>query len=335
MAAHQVWDAQGIAQPLAEALAKGGEGTVYPLSLRPEILVKRYHPEVLEKRGTALQTKIEAMRHSSLRGQTNLSWPLISVFDDRQQWVGYAMHRIQGVPLFRLAHAKLCQKSFPDLDRVMLVRYLLRLIESLQGLHAQQVFMGDFNLQNIFCTPGSDQISLIDCDSYQIEVQGKRYPCPVGSPDLTPPEHHNKSFDKVVRTEASESFSLAIILFKCLMLGRHPYDVVGGEDPVSNLIQGRFAYGIGNRGIPVGAWYNIWSHMPHVLKNLFIQTFTEGATQPHVRPSLAQWHEVLSLYQREMEKGWHQTDIRPSEPKSKTYRGNRSLPETDFSTDNA
>lgn len=331
MAQHQVWDVQGIAQPLAEALAKGGEGTVYPLASRAEILVKRYHPEVLKQRGAALQAKIEAMRLLPLREQAQLSWPLISVFDEHRQWVGYAMRRMEGVPLFRLAHAKLYQTSFPNLDRIALVNYLLRLIEQLQSLHAQQVLMGDFNLQNIFCTPGSDQVSLIDCDSYQLQVGQKHYACPVGSADLTPPEHQNRPFESVVRNEASECFSLAIILFKCLMLGRHPYDVVGGEDPVTNLCQGNFAYGIGGRGIPIGPWYNIWSHMPHALKSLFIQTFTEGARQPSRRPSLAEWHEALSLYLREMEKGWHQVDIRPAEPKSKAYRGNRSLAE--ISTD--
>ena len=31
------------------------------------------------------------------------------------------------------------------------------------------------------------------------------------------------------RNEASERFSVAIVLFKCLMLGRHPFDVVEGE----------------------------------------------------------------------------------------------------------
>lgn len=97
-------------------------------------LVKRYHSEVLEKRGAALQAKIEAMRLLPLREHAQLSWPLISVFDDNRQWVGYAMRRMEGVPLFRLAHAKLYQKSFPDLDRIALVSYLL------QSLHTQQVF---------------------------------------------------------------------------------------------------------------------------------------------------------------------------------------------------
>lgn len=320
-----VFDVQAQPCQLGELLARGGEGEVYPLLHRPEILVKRYHASELQKRGQALQDKVEAMRHlAGLRNHPAMSWPLISVYDGKRRWIGYAMRRVEGVPMHALAHAMLYRKHFPALDRIGLTGYLLRLIELLQTLHQQGIRMGDYNLQNIFCTPGTDKVALIDCDSYQLDVNGKHYPCPVGSADLTAPEHQGRPFSQIVRTEASEAFSLAVILFKCLMLGRHPYDVVGGEDPVTNLRQGKFAYGVGNTGIPQGPWYNIWSHMPYSLKDLFITTFTEGAQDPARRPGLADWHQALTRYQREMQKGWHQVAIRPEQPKSRDYRGSRS-----------
>ena len=317
-----VFDLHQQSQVLGSALARGGEGTVYPLAQRPDLVVKRYHDEVLDKRRHELERKVEAMRTmSALKPYPHLAWPLISVYDDHQDWIGYAMYRAQGVPLFNLAHALLYKKHFPGLDRRAIVDYLLSLISHLHTLHQHNVYVGDYNLHNILCQPGSDHVALIDCDSYQVSHQGQWYPCPVGSADLTAKEQQGQPFSHVVRTAESEAFSLAMILFKCLMLGRHPYDIVGGDDPVTNLQRGHFAYGIGNRGIPKGAWYNIWSHMPHRIKTLFVTTFTDGADDPTQRATLSQWQEVLTVYRKEIDKGWHEAAIRPQQPKSREYNG--------------
>ena len=46
---NNVSDSQGTAQELAALLAKGGEGMVYPLARRSDVLVKCYNPEVIRK----------------------------------------------------------------------------------------------------------------------------------------------------------------------------------------------------------------------------------------------------------------------------------------------
>ena len=320
-----VFDTQGASRLLGQELASGGEGRVFPLQQNPVILVKCYHPEVLARRGQELRRKTEAMLALKDRFSAHpVSWPLLSVLDGQQRWVGYAMRRAQGVPMFRLAHAMAYVKSFPGLTRIEVVAYLRSLLAALDGLHRHGVRVGDYNLNNILCQPGTAAVSLIDCDSYQIEAGGQLFRCPVGSPDMTPREQHGRAFSDVLRTEESERFSVAIVLFKCLMLGRHPYDIVGGDDPVNNLKAGRFAYGRGNTGVPKGPWFNIWSHMPHRLKEMFIHTFTVGAGDPAARPGLADWDKALQLYQSEMAKGWHESAIKPAQPKSSEYRGSRS-----------
>ena len=107
-----------------------------------------------------------------------------------------------------------------------------------------------------------------------------------------------------------------------LMLGRHPYDIVGGSERAENLRKGDFPYGKGNRGIPRGRWYNIWSHMPHKVKSLFIRTFMEGSNDPAERGTLEQWVEVFDIYRKEIAKGWHEVAMEPAEPKKSEYRGN-------------
>ena len=320
-----VLDRNGAVKQLGAELARGGEGTIYPLTDRADILVKCYHDDILQKNRKTLRDKLQAMVEVHQRfGNPNLSWPLLSVFNAQGEWIGYAMRRVSGVKMHCLAHAILYKKHFPSLTRVALVQILLNLVTQVEQLHQQGVMIGDYNLNNFLCDPQTLQVGLIDCDSYQVQLAGVRYPCPVGSPDLTPKEHHGMNYADVVRNPQSEVFSLAIILFKCLMLGRHPYDVVGGEDPVSNLKAGNFPYGKGNSGIPKGDWYNIWSHMPYRLKSLFVSTFVEGATDPQQRPSLADWKQALQLYQTELNKGWHETAMRPAQPKPSERRSNGS-----------
>lgn len=51
----------------------------------------------------------------------------------------------------------LYQRYFPGLDRRRTVSYLIRFIEIVQQLHEAGVCIGDYNLNNIFCVPTSDQ----------------------------------------------------------------------------------------------------------------------------------------------------------------------------------
>lgn len=326
---NQIYDETGIPKQLGELLGRGGEAEVYPLEDRPDILFKKYHDSVLQKRREILINKIDVMKRlgqeSELGKSKNLSWPLIHVYDNQKNWIGYAMYRADGVTMFHLAHAMAYKKHFPDLDRIKIVAYLINLLKEVKKLHNHGIMLGDYNLQNILLDPRSDKVTLIDCDSYQIRYKDKFYACEVGTPDMTPKEHQNTPYKDLVRTLESEYFSIAIILFKALMLGRHPYDVVGGTDPVQNLCNGKFPYGKDGRGIPKGVWFNIWSHMPYKLKSHFIQTFTEGANNPQKRTDIDTWLRELNIYLQEMRKGWHALEIRPDRPKVSDYKGNKTI----------
>lgn len=316
-----VFDRQGIQQVLAPLLAKGGEGEIYPLQHRPNILIKRYAPDILSKEQDYLERKIEAMRNlRPLFKDRNMSWPAISVFDEQKHWIGYAMPKIEGHNMRVLAHAIAYKKYAPNLNRHDIVKMLINFLKNIKHLHNNSIMIGDYNLSNFMWDPVNFNVGFIDCDSYQVQLNGTIFPCLVGSPDLTAPEHHGKAFKDILRTKESEYFSVAIVLFMCLMLGRHPYDIIGGDDPVQNLKSGQFAYGVGNRGIPKGQWYNIWSHIPYRMKSLFIQTFTEGAKHPEKRVDLASWLEALQVYERELAKGYHAMEIIPSEPKKSVKR---------------
>lgn len=308
-----------------QPLAQGGEARVHEVPAFPRAVVKLYHPEVLASRGDALRQKIEAMstdpKLASLKENPHLAWPLFGVRDEQGQWRGYAMGRVQGHALNKMAHAMAYREHWPALDRLAVVNYLLSLFSTLQQLQQAGVLVGDYNPANFLCDTSSYRITCIDCDSWQVTAQGKLFACPVSVPDMLPPELLDKSLGQVQRTERTEAFAIAIVLFKTLMLGRHPYDVVGGHGPVENIRRGYFPYGLGGGGIPKGPWFNIWSHLPFKLKEQLIATFKEGAHQPQHRTTLAHWLELLTLYRKELEKGWHDAALRPLQPKSRDYRG--------------
>lgn len=316
-------------QLAAEPLARGGEAEVYAVPSHPNAVVKLYHREALARRGATLQKKIEAMsRDAALapcKQEPALSWPLFGVFDELGAWRGYAMRKVAGVRLSVLAHAIAYREHFPNLDRPMLVGYLLSLLETVRKLHAQGVRLGDYNPANFLCHTGESRVSLIDCDSWQVEAGGHTFHCPVAAPDMLAPELHGKDLACVSRSLESEHFSLAILIFKVLMLGRHPFDAVGGQSPVHNIQRGHFPYGLGAGGIPKGPWYNIWSHMPYRIKEQFVRTFKEGGSNPRARTTVEEWIELFRIYRRDMQRGYHAPEIRPAAPKSAEYRGRNSV----------
>ncbi|MDO9766867.1 kinase [Glaesserella parasuis] len=311
-----VYDKQNSAVTLGSSLGKGGEAEVFSLQAKPNVVFKYYHQPILAKRGTQLEQKIDLMhRIESLRSNSNLAWPLILAYDEKKQWIGYAMYRAAGVTMAKLAHAMAYEDHFPGINRKRILTYLLNFLSEVNQLHQQNIMVGDYNLNNVLLDPTSDKVTFVDCDSYQIEINGQFFPCEVGSADLTPKEHQNKAFKDIKRTLESEYFSIAIILFKCLMLGRHPYDIVGGEDPVKNLCKGVFPYVSKNKNdIPKGCWHVMWTHLPDYLQQLFAKAFTVGATNPKQRPTLAEWRAALNQYLRELNRGLHTNAVRPSLP---------------------
>lgn len=320
----------GAAVQLSETpFAQGGEAAVHTVPQHLNVVVKLYHPQVLEKRADALRAKVEVMstdaQFAHLKKHPSLAWPQFSVIDDHGKWRGYAMRKAGGVRMNVLAHAMAYREHFQNLDRPAVVSYLLNLLGTLRELNAAGVMLGDYNLANFLCDPSSDAVTLIDCDSWQINSGGKTFFCPVAAPDMLAPELQGKELGKTSRELESEAFSLAILIFKTLMLGRHPYDVVGGDGPVENIRNGYFPYGPGGGGIPKGPWFNIWSHLPYKLKEQLIYTFKEGASNPFVRTTTMGWIETLALYKRELDRGWFSTQVKPTTPKTKEYRGARSI----------
>lgn len=314
-----VYDYSGSPKILGKIVGSGGQGNVHELE-GSSYLVKIFYPDKLQEHDKSFIEKLEAQieMKSSVR-KVNVSWPQIAVYNqNKSQYLGYAMRRMNGMPLKYLAHTQLYSKKFPGITREKVVILMINLIDTINRLHQLDIYLGDINLENVLCDPNTWKISLIDADSYQV----LDYPCPVGRPEMTPLEHHGKDFKYVKRTKESDYFSLAILMFQCLMLGRHPYDNIGGGNPIENLENGRFPYGPGGAApgtdgaIPMGNWYNLWSHLSYVIKGLFMKTFKDGTFNPESRASLNEWRDGLDQYLSNIEKGYFTNEVYPNSPKS-------------------
>jgi len=318
-----------------DRVGSGGEGKVY-VAKKPQskekIAIKIFSEKKLSDSG--LFRKISAMvemgnrNNKALIKHSRIAWPQLSIFDKNERFVGYAMKRAQGVPLTKLAHPKVYENHFSDMNREKVSQMLICLWKSVKFLHERDIYIGDVNLNNVMCSP-SYKTCWIDVDSFQIgnpDNPASFYPCPVGRPELTPPEHQGtENYAEIRRTRESDLFSLAILSFQCLMLGRHPFEHIGGGSPVDNLRKGRVPYLSGGSvpgsegAVPPGPWYNTWDWYIYDVKNLFQRALRDGLHDARLRPSADEWIKALNAYIYRLnnpgEKFSHRWEMMPDEPK--------------------
>lgn len=312
---------------LGPMLKDGGEGAIYPLVDDPSKLVKLYHSDICgrSERVQRLKEKINRMIGiDQLRDHRRFAWPQIEVQNKNNQWVGFAMRRCEGYDLHSFGLPRLFLERFHGWNRRDLAVLALNIVHGTSFLHNSGVMIGDINPGNFMVHPSEPKVFFIDCDSYQVNHNGRIYPCE-GKMDLfTAPEFQDVDLLHTPRSVEQELFGIAVILFHVLMLGMHPYSRVMGEDPVRNLRSGACALGKGSGcQLPKGPWYNLWSHLSFRVKNAFIKAFRDGHSNPRQRPTLDEWSEVLQAYIAEMDQGKHVIDLIPGSSKQPTYKGKK------------
>lgn len=310
---------------LGSYLGGGGEGEVYALDDHAPLAIKVFSDT--EQRKLKL-SKLEAQLQIMHRVRSEcIHWPKALVCNQLNEPIGYVMRRVNaGIPLSKLGHSMLWKEFFPDINRGLIARMLSRLILVVEDLHKNNIIIGDINMHNILVSSDLETIHLIDTDSMQITHQQSVYRCTVGSPGLTPNELQGMRFEDTDRTIESDIFGLAIVIFQVLMLGRHPYDAVGGTSQIENIKRGYFPYA--KRGVrpgsdgavppgPSNLWFNLWSHLTFRLKSLFIDCFDEdkGAFHPNLRPPLSEWRFALDSFSYEVSLGRANGEMLPTSAK--------------------
>lgn len=230
---------------LGPPLGTGGAGTVYEVQDTPALVAKLYHepptPERAEK--LALLARLGNERLFNLT-----AWPTdVLRVQPGGPVTGFTMQRIGEAEEVHALHSpKSRLQKFPDASWAFLLYVAANIARAIAVVHEHGFIVGDLNPKNILVTRQAT-VYLLDCDSFQIEAEGRVWRCEQGFPEYTPPELQGVAFRAVDRTAAHDAFGLAVVIFQLLFLGRHPFSgkfTGTGELPLERAIQElRFAYG--------------------------------------------------------------------------------------------
>ncbi|MBO9633492.1 MAG: protein kinase, partial [Chitinophagaceae bacterium] len=230
-------------------LGQGGEGAVYELADHPEQVLKIYSDPLSPEKYNKLQLMVNRF---SEQMQAYAAWPMDLVRDQKGKPCGFVMKKLdQYMPLHMLFSPMDRKKIFPDKGYNFLVHVGRNIASAFHTLHSAGMVVGDVNEGNLLVNK-QGMVAFIDCDSFQLSDGNTYYYCEVGVPRYTPPELLRlTSFDKVVRTTNTDAFSMAILIFQLLFLGRHPFagvnnsqEDIGEEVAIQRQL---FAYSIRNR----------------------------------------------------------------------------------------
>jgi DNA-binding helix-hairpin-helix protein with protein kinase domain len=175
-------------------------------------------------------------------------------------------------------------------------------------VHESGHVIGDVKHDNLL-VGGNATVRLIDCDSYQITINGSRWFCEVGTPTHQPPELQNvRTYKGVIRTPNHDNFGLAVIIFQMLFMARHPFSgrFLGTDEmPMERAIsEYRFAYGSNASAM------RMQPPLPSVGLNgvtrevalLFERAFSREGSRPHGRPRADEWATALQDLEHHLKK---------------------------------
>jgi DNA-binding helix-hairpin-helix protein with protein kinase domain len=230
---------------LGRELGRGGEGAVFEVEDCPSVVAKLYTQAI----GPDKAEKLKVMASlSDAELMKVAAWPLATVGLQQNDVRGFLMPKLTDYrPLFDLYNPVSRRQKFPRADYHYLLHCARNLAAAFHIVHARGCTVGDVNQGNAWVHQSKGMVSLIDCDSFQLQHNGRLWLCEVGVPHFTPPELQDlQNFRDRPRTLEHDHFGLAVLLFHLLFFGRHPYSGVyqGKKDvPLEQAIRNHwFAY---------------------------------------------------------------------------------------------
>lgn len=286
---------------LGQRIGVGGEGEVYAVAGRDDLVAKIYHepppPEKAEK--LLVLARLGNERLFSLS-----AWP-VDVLRDRPdgQVVGFSMKKIGGAEEVHALHSpKSRLLKFPDASWAFLIHVATNIARAVAVMHEHGFVIGDVNPKNILVTRQAT-IHLLDCDSFQVADGGRTFRCEGGFAEYTPPELQGVALRAVDRTPMHDCFGLAVVIFQLLFMGRHPFSgryTGAGEMPLERSIsERRFAWGAdaAERQMQPPPGTLSLAAIPDEIAELFRRAFLTVE-----RPPPREWLEPLAHFSRVLQK---------------------------------
>jgi DNA-binding helix-hairpin-helix protein with protein kinase domain len=290
-----------------ELTRPGGEGQVFEVLNSPASVAKVYHrpPDHI---------KIAKLRYQAQLAKPELrsiaAWPT-NVLLERNGTAtvrGILMPRMTGKEIHKLYGPADRGAEFPKAGWDFLIHVAMNCAAAFETLHENGVLMADVNEGNLLVNERTGQVGLIDCDSYQIPNGNGSYLCDVGIPMYTPPELQGIDFRGMHRTPNHDRFGLAVIIFRLLFMGRHPFAGIpkGREQFEIAEAIGKFLFAFAPqtwvRGVAQPPHSLSLGALPDRLGKLFERAFLQptGVIQ---RPSGREWVVELKALLSSLKKG--------------------------------
>jgi DNA-binding helix-hairpin-helix protein with protein kinase domain len=286
----------------------GGEGQVFEIENSSTMVAKVYHQPVDAAKSAKLHYQVQSPK-PVFNGVA--AWPADVLVDPGNPRVvrGIVMPRMAGKEIHKLYGPADRAVEFPAVGWDFLIHVAMNCGVAFETLHEQGVLMADVNEGNVLVKEGDGRVGLIDCDSYQIRNGSGCFLCDVGVPMWTPPELQGQDFRSVQRTPNHDRFGLAIIIFRLLFMGRHPFagiptgrDQFEIEEAIKRCL---FAFSpqTWSRGVkppplalPLGA-------VPERLRQLFERAFLQGSVAANARPTGREWALELKALLAALKRG--------------------------------
>jgi len=281
---------------IGKLIGAGGEGAVYEDRDDSRTVIKVLHQQHATRERAA---KLRAMCDNPPQNAQALSWPdVVETDGDGLRYRMPKASRGAGTAYRFISANERRQLPARQQEYGYRARLGVKIAEAFRWLHTIHVRIGDVNPSNILVSDDGS-VMLIDCDSFQIPGPPghQPYPCVVGSPEYTAPEIDD--FRRQFRSQDSDNFALAVLLYQLLGNGSHPYQGVdaSADDAVSNIRERikdhRFAHQPRERRWrPTPGQLRSWRSMPEPVQNAFRQAFSPGAS--HIgRPTADAWASIL------------------------------------------
>ncbi len=206
---------------------------------------------------------------------------------------GYVIPRIDSSAYTEFTDYLLCKVGFKNMQTMLTA--CINIAYSLERLYQRGIFFGCLDNTDIFINADKGSVRLAFGDKLLLQngpvgMLGKAmYLAPEISTGAAP-------------DEASERFTLAIILFRIMMNGQHPFvwiNSLNNEDSTADGLGSAFIFDLEDgRNAPDPkrhrATLDRWLHYPKYIRELFLGFFSgRGVSDPVTRPTLEQIIDAL------------------------------------------
>ena len=283
-------------------LSQGGEGAIY--KQYDELghgdigdLAKIFH----EGKECGKEEKIKAMLSiPSPTPSSNFAWPKEILYDvSTGDFRGYVMYmKYNKEELGKIAVADSTYRK--EKGWLFYLSIAKSLAQTVAGLHKINQVIGDLNDKNVLVDMETAQVTLIDNDSFHITSNDVTHRCCVGMGEYIAPEIQGINFREAslpTFTASTDNFSLAILIFKLLMNGLHPFTsaTIDENSIEENIKNGRSPFFLNeNKGKSIEPPY-----APPVdiiqskLYKLFKTAFNDSLGAPNKRPTAQDFYDAL------------------------------------------